>query len=217
MNCYRFKLKPSNPMKNFIPVIAVVISITTILNSCAVSKNSTDQQQAALKNLNETSATCFVQLNDGSIKQFTSLKLVTGVLTTPHLLGDGKVVINSKEIIAYQNDKQYAVSAKILTSKKSANVSVETLPGFAVKLLSGKVNVYCRKFYNGTNTSDEYFLQNGNGGYIVAYSKDVLKSMLKDDMNATAFFNSKTKVSPKSKKILTAVEIYNKSQMMTKN
>ena len=209
--------KPSNPMKNFIPAIAVLISITTLLNSCAVSKNSTDQQQTAVKNENETSSTCFVQLNDGSIKQFTTLKLVTGVLTTPHLLGDGKEVINAKDIIAYQNDKQYAVSAKILTSKKSANVSVETLPGFAVRLLSGKLNVYCRKYYNGANTANEYFLQNGNDGYIVAYSKDVLKSMLKDDMNAMAFFNSKTKVSPQSKKLLAAVEIYNKGQMMTKN
>ena len=204
-------------MKNFIPAIAVLISITTLLNSCAVSKNSTDQQQTTVKNENETSSTCFVQLNDGSIKQFTTLKLVTGVLTTPHLLGDGKEVINAKDIIAYQNDKQYAVSAKILTSKKSANVSVETLPGFAVKLLSGKLNVYCRKYYNGANTANEYFLQNGNDGYIVAYSKDVLKSMLKDDMNAMAFFNSKTKVSPQSKKLLAAVEIYNKGQMMTKN
>ena len=203
-------------MKN-IPAIAVLISATILLNSCAVSKNSVDQQQTVLKSVNESSTGCFVQQNDGSIKQFTTLKLVTGVLTTPHLLGDGKVVINSKDIIAYQDAKQYAVSAKILTSKKSATVSVETLPGFAVKVLSGKLNVYCRKYYNGANTSDEYFLQNGNDGYIVAYSKDVLKSMLKEDINASAFFNSKTKISPRSKKILTAVEIYNKGQMMTKN
>ena len=212
----RFSEKPSNPMKN-IPAIAVLMSATILINSCSVSKNSTDQQQTTLKTVNETSSACFVQLNDGTIKQFTTLKLVTGILTTPHLLGDGKVVITAKEIIAYQDAKQYAVSAKILTSKKSACVSVETLPGFAVKVLSGKLNLYCRKYYNGTNTSDEYFLQNGNDGYIVAYSKDILKNMLKDDINASAFFNSTTKVSPKSKKILTAVEIYNKGQMMTKN
>jgi hypothetical protein len=205
-------------MKNFIPAIAVLVSAGILLNSCAVSKNSITQQQTETKIVNETtSASCFIQLNDGSIKQFTTLKLVTGVLTTPHLLGDGKVVINSKEIIAYQNDKHYAVSAKILTSKKSANVSVETLPGFAVKVLSGKLNVYCRKYYNGANTSDEYFLQNGNDGYIIAYSKDVLKTMLKEDAKASEFFNSKAKVSPKAKKILAAVEMYNSSQLMTKN
>ncbi len=204
-------------MKNTVSAIAMLLSTTALLNSCAVSKNSIDQQQATVTTANEASANCFVQLNDGNIKQFSTLKLVTGVLTTPHLLGDGKVVINAKEITAYQNDKLYAVSSKILTSKKSGYVSVETLPGFAVRVLSGKLNVYCRKYYNGASTSDEYFLQNGNDGYIIAYSKDVLKSLLKDDMNASAFFNSKTKISPMSKKILAAVEIYNKSQMMTKN
>ena len=204
-------------MKNIVSAIAMLLSTTALLNSCAVSKNSIDLQQTTVTNANEASPNCFVQLNDGIIKQFSTLKLVTGVLTTPHLLGDGKTVINAKEIIAYQNDKHYAVSSKILTSRKSASVSVETLPGFAVRILSGKLNVYCRKYYNGASTSDEYFLQNGSDGYIIAYSKDVLKSLLKDDMNASAFFNSKTKVSPMSKKILSAVEIYNKGQMMTKN
>lgn len=204
-------------MKNFIPAIAVLLSTAALSSSCSVSKNSIDQQTITVANENEAPASCFVQFNDGTTRQFTTLKLVTGVLTTPHLLADGKTVINAKEIIAYQDNKHYAVSSKILTSKKSSSVAVETLPGFAVKVLSGKLNVYCRKYYNGASTSDEYFLQNGNDGYIVAYSKDVLKAMLKDDINATAFFNSKTKVSPSSKKILTAVEIYNKGQMMTKN
>jgi len=203
-------------MKN-LPAIAALISATILISSCTVSKNAAEPQQATFKPVTETSAGCFVQLNDGTIRQFTTLKLVTGILTTPHLVGDGKAVIYSKDIIAYQDARQYAVSAKVLTSKKSGSVSVETLPGFAVRVLSGKLNVYCRKYYNGTNTSDEYFLQNGNDGYIVAYSKEVLKNMLKDDINASAFLNSKTKVSPRSKKILTAVEIYNKGQMMTKN
>lgn len=204
-------------MKKLISAIAVLLCTGVLLNSCAVGKNSISQQITTPTNTNEVSTTCFVQLNDGTIKQFTTLKLITGVLTTPHLLGDGKTVINSKEIIAYQNDTHYAVSSKILTSKKSGSVSVETLPGFAVKVLSGKLNVYCRKYYNGASTSDEYFLQNSSDGYIVAYSKVVLRIMLKDDINASSFFNSKIKVSPMSKKILTAVEIYNKGQMMTKN
>jgi hypothetical protein len=204
-------------MKKSIPALAVLLCTAIFLNSYAVSKNSIAQQSTETNDGNETSAGCFVQLNDGSIKQFTTLKLITGVLTTPHLLGDGKIIINSKEIIAYQNDKHYAVSAKILTSKKSANVSVETLPGFAVKVLSGKLNVYCRKYYNGANTSDEYFLQNGNDGYIIAYSKDVLKSLLKEDTKALEFFNTKSKKESPSKKLLTAVEMYNQGQLMTKN
>ena len=204
-------------MRNFTPAFAVLISTTILLNSCAVSKNSIDRTQTETTTVNETAAPCFVRLNDGTIRQFTTLRLVTGLLTTPHLLGDGKVVITAKEIIAYQNERHYAVSEKILTSKKKANVSVQTLPGFAVKILSGKLNVYCRKYYNGANTSDEYFLQNGNDGYIIAYSKDALKTMLKEDAKALEFFNSKAKVSPKAKKILAAVEMYNNSQLMTKN
>ena len=204
-------------MKTSISALAVLFSCTILLNSCAVSKNSISLQNTEVKNLTEASPGCFVQLNDGTITQFTTLKLVTGVLSTPHLLGDGKVVINAKDIIAYQNEKHYAVTSKILTSKKSAAVAVETLPGFAVKVLSGKLNVYCRKYYNGANTADEYFLQDGNDGHIIAFSKEVLKNMLKEDAKALEFFNSKTKISPRSKKILTAVEMYNTGQLMTKN
>jgi hypothetical protein len=156
-------------------------------------------------------------LNDGSIQQYESLKLVTGVLTTPYLLANNKLVINSKDIMAYQDEKHYAVSAKILTSKKNSRVAVETLPGFAVKVISGKLNVYSRKYYNGGNTREEYFLQNGNEGYIVAYSKAVLISMLKEDTKALEYFNSRSKISPRSKKLLVAVQMYNNGQLMTKN
>lgn len=211
---FPFNMKTLYPMKTIIPAFAVLLCGTILLNSCAVSRNSIALDK--VKNVTDGPASCFVKLNDGTIKQFTTLKLVTGVLTTPHLLGDDKVVINSKDIIAYQNNKHYAVSSKILTSTKSANVSVETLPGFAVKVLSGKLNVYSRKYYNGTATADEYFLQSGNDGYIIAYSKTVLKSLLKEDAKALEYFNSKTKISPKAKKLLTAVEMYNRGEFISK-
>jgi hypothetical protein len=204
-------------MKQAILAMTAFCSIVISLNSCVTSKNSVVQQNTDVKDTNELAVTSFVQLNDGTIKQYSSLKLVTGVFTTPHLLADNKVIINSKDIIAYQNDKHYAVAAKILTSTKNGKVAVETLPGFAVKVLSGKVNVYSRKYYNGGNTVEEYFLQNGNDGYIVAYSKDLLKSMLKEDTKALEFFNSKTRVTPKSNKLLTAVQMYNNGPLITKN
>ena len=204
-------------MKTITPAIAVLLSGIILLNSCTVSKNSIVTDNTDVKTINDLSASCFIQLNDGSIKQFITLKLVTGVLTSPHLLADDKEVIMGKDIMAYQNHKHYAVSSKILTSTKKGTIAAETLPGFAVKVLAGKLNVYCRKYYNGANTADEYFLQNGNDGYIIAYSKTVLKSMIKDDVKALQYFNSKSKVLPKSKKILAAVEMYNNGQMMTKN
>lgn len=202
-------------MKTITSAFAVLLCSAALLNSCAVSKNSIASDN--IKNATESSGTCFVQFNDGTVKQFATLKLVTGVLTTPHLLGDDKVIISSKDIIAYQNNRHYAVSSKKLTSAKPACVAAETLPGFAVRVLSGKLNVYCRKYYNGSNTASEYFLQNGNDGYIVAYSKAVMKTMLKEDAKALEYFNSKIKENPASKKILTAAEMYNNGQMMTKN
>ena len=204
-------------MKQIIPSITVFCSIVIMLNSCAVGKNAVDNPKAEAENKSEIPGLCFVQMNDGSIKQYGSLKLVTGVLKTPHLLADDKVIINSKDIMAYQSNRHYAVAAKILTSTKKGYVAVETLPGFAVKVISGKLNVYSRKYYNGANTVDEYFLQSGNDGYIIAYTKDVLKGMLKEDAKALEYFNSKSKVLPKSKKLFATVEMYNNSQMMTKN
>ena len=204
-------------MKQIIPSITVFCSIVIMLNSCAVVKNAVDNPKAEAENKSEIPGLCFVQMNDGSIKQYGSLKLVTGVLKTPHLLADDKVIINSKDIMAYQSNRHYAVAAKILTSTKKGYVAVETLPGFAVKVISGKLNVYSRKYYNGANTVDEYFLQSGNDGYIIAYTKDVLKGMLKEDAKALEYFNSKSKVLPKSKKLFATIEMYNNSQMVTKN
>ena len=204
-------------MKPTMQAIAVLLCATMLFNSCAVSKNAVNITKITVSNSGATANNCFIQLNDGTIKQFTTLKLVTGILTTPHLLGDDQIIINPNEIIAYQNEKLYAVTSKMLTSKRSAAVASETLPGFAVKILSGKLNVYYRKYYNGANIADEYFLQNGNDGFIVSYSKAVLKNMLKEDNKALEYFNSKTKSSPRSKKMLTAVEIYNSGQLMTKN
>ena len=204
-------------MKQIIPSITVFCSIVIMLNSCAVGKNAVDNPKAEAENKSEIPGLCFVQMNDGSIKQYGSLKLVTGVLKTPHLLADDKVIINSKDIMAYQSNRHYAVAAKILTSAKKGYVAVETLPGFAVKVISGKLNVYSRKYYNGANTVDEYFLQSGNDGYIIAYTKDVLKGMLKEDAKALEYFNSKSKVLPKSKKLFATIEMYNNSQMVTKN
>lgn len=204
-------------MKNIIPAITLLFCAAILLFACAVSKNSIVIQKSNSENTNAEPVGCFVQLNDGSTKQFASLELVTGVLTTPHLLGDSKIIINSKDIKAYQDKNRYAVSAKLLTSNKAGYVAVEALPGFAVKVLSGKVNVYCRKYYNGSNTAEEYFLQYGSDGNIIAYSGDVLINMVKEDTKALEYFNSKSKVSPKSKKILVTIQMFNNGQLITRN
>lgn len=203
-------------MKKALPAIAVLLCVV-MLTSFAVSNKAFTAVNPQVEDPKKDSKSCYVQFNDGTVKQYSSLKLVTGVLKTPHLLADNKTVLYAKDIMAYQDSRYYAVSSKILTSNKKSQVAVDALPGFAVRIVSGKLNVYSRKYYNGGNTVEEFFLQHGNDGFIIAYSKDVLISMLKEDNKALEFFNSNTKVSPWSKKIIAAVEIFNNGQMITKN
>lgn len=204
-------------MKKRLPALTAVCSLLILFNSCSTGKSTVDRNKSETSFSNPLPSGCFVEWNDGTIKHYSSLKLVTGILITPHLVADQKQVIHSGDILAYQDKGQYAVSSKRLTSSKKALVAAEVLPGFAVKLVSGKLNVYSRKYYNGANTAHEYFLQHGEDASIVAYSKDVLKSMLKEDKKALDYFNSNSKLSPESKKILTTVEMYNNSQFITRN
>jgi hypothetical protein len=204
-------------MKKSVPNPTVLCSIVILIAFFSISNRVLAQAKAVVLLTEEAPATCFVQLNDGSIQQYSNLKLVTGVLITPHLLADNKVIINAKDIKAYRNDKHFAVSDKSLTTQKKSLVAVETLPGFAVRIVTGKMNVYCRKYYNGSNSVDEYFLQNGNEGQIVAYSTDLMKNLLKDNAKALDYFNSKVKVSPKSKKLLATADIYNSGELFSKN
>ncbi|MBK8494780.1 MAG: hypothetical protein IPL50_06985 [Chitinophagaceae bacterium] len=204
-------------MKKSIPALIAVCSLLMLINSCSTGKNTVDQNKTETSFSNPVPSGCFVEWNDGTIQHYSSLKLVTGILITPHLVADNKVIINSGDILAYQDKGQYAVSYKRLKSAKKALVAAEALPGFAVKLVSGKLNVYSRKYYNGGNTVNEYFLQHGEEGSIVAYSKEVMKSMLKEDKKALDYFISNSKLSPESKKILATVEMYNNSQFITRN
>lgn len=205
-------------MKTHVPSVALLCSTLILLNSCSVSKNSVLPPKADIGNGNGTTNTCFVVKTDGSRQNYSTLKLVTGVLITPHLLGDNKVVIEAKDVLAYQDNKRFAVSQKLLLTTKTTYVASEILPGFAMKIASGRLNVYSRKFYNGGNAATEYFVQTGDDGDILPYSRTVMADLLKDNPKASDFYNSKVKISSESKKLMTAVEIYNGSpQFISKN
>lgn len=205
-------------MKTHVPSVALLCITLILLNSCSVSKNSVLQPKADIDNGNTTTNACFVVKTDGSRQNYSTLKLVTGVLITPHLLADNKIVIEAKDVLAYQDNKRFAVSQKLLLTTKTTYVASETLPGFAVRIASGRLNVYSRKFYNGNNAATEYFVQTGDDGDILPYSKAVMAELLKDNTKASDFYNSKVKISPKSKKLMTAVELYNSNpQFISKN
>ncbi len=196
-------------MKTNLPYFKGVACLLILLYSCTTSKNSIDQIKAEIGNPKEETS-CFVQMNDGTIKNFGTLQLVTGFFKTPHLVADGHVTIIAAEIKAYQNKDHYAVSQKeFYTPTKPSYVAVDALPGFAVRIAKGKLNVYTLKYYNGHNTTEKYFLQPGDDGAIVAYTPQLLNELVKDNTEAYTFFNQKNKIAVLPKKLLLAVDIYN--------
>jgi hypothetical protein len=187
------------------------------MSACSTVNKIQVDQITGNNSSKENAASCFVQKNDGSIDYYTSLKLVTGVFASPYLLADGKTKIYSAGIKAYQNQDHYAVSQLYFETGHKSKVAKETLPGFAVRIAKGNLNVYCKKYYNGTKAVDELFIQSGTEGKIVAYTPEILNELIKDHPEAVNLLNSKKKINPVSKKLLAVAEIYNRGQMMSKN
>ena len=205
-------------MKKPVPLVAVLLGIMLVFNSFSASKNPLVQPKNASEDpAKKEPLACFVKMNDGTIRNYTSLKLVTGLFITPHLLADEKTKIYPSEIKAYQNTDHFAVSQSTFTSGRHNFVAEVTLPGFAVRVAKGKVIMYCKKVYNGTRTIDEFFLQSGDDGLIYAYTPALMKEMAKDDPDALNYFNSKVKHTSLPEKLIATVTMVNNSNMVSKN
>lgn len=194
-------------MKTAMSRFAALLCLFVFLNS--FSSNPNDKPKAAIS--------CFVEFNDGTIKQFTSLELVTGIFKSPHLLADGQIMIKADEIKAYQDKAHYAIAQRIFTDSKPGKIAIDVLPGFAIRIAQGKLNIYAVKFYNGHNATEKLFVQNGDSGKIAACSSELLKELIKDNAEATAYMNAKEKKAVDVKKILETVGIYNTSTLVSKN
>jgi hypothetical protein len=203
-------------MKKSVPTALAVICLFTLLCSFAFENNTT-QQYDSIVNPPKEEPSYFVQLNDGTIKQYTSLKLVTGVFKSPHLLADGNITILASEIMAYQDKEHYAVSQKEFFNGKQSNVAVNALPGFAVRVAKGRLNVYSLKYYNGHNTTEKLFLQSGEAGKIVACGPEVLSELIKDSNEAYSLYSSKKQKNTDLKNLLAVVDVYNNSSFISKN
>lgn len=204
-------------MKKPLFTTGLLLISTIVLNSCATSSISHVQHKADIANSKETTAECFVQMNDGTIKHYNSLKLVTSPVSSPYLLADGKLKIRAGKITAYQNKDLYAISQKTFSGGHITHVATETLPGFAVRTVKGKINVYCKKYYNGQTAVDEYFLQSGDAGKIVPYSPVLMNELVKDNSQAYSFFNNKKFKGSLPEKLHATAHLYNNGQLMTKN
>ncbi len=203
-------------MKNTLKLTTVCLVLLIYSSSCNSTKEATAQRKADIEQSKQAVNTCFIQLNDGTIKHYKSLKLVTGIMKAPHLLADGKLQISSKEIMAYQNHDHYAISQKGFTSGRRTYVAKETLPGFAIRIAKGKINVYTKKYYNGVAAVDEYFVQMGDDGQVLAYTTETMNLMIKDDPEALDFFMAKKYNTPKSKKDPTPASLANNKTLVPK-
>lgn len=186
------------------------------MQSCAVSSAAQMDKDAAVKTSKQNNAACFVEMKDGSTRYFKSLRLVTGVFSSPHLLADGKEKITAADIKAYQDANGYAISQNNFKDNVRSKSAVESLPGFAVRIAKGKINIYSKKYFNGTGTAEQLFVQKENGD-ILAFTPDVMNSLLKDHPEASRYFQSSKKITPVSKRLQATVALMDKQSLLSKN
>jgi hypothetical protein len=188
-----------------------------MFSSCAVNNAVVCERKCTADPQKETANACFVQKTDGAIVSYGSLKLVNSVFNDSYLLADGKIKIYPKDIRSYQTPEYFAVSQDIFANGRKSHVSVECLPGFATRIAKGKLNIYCKKIYNGTHAVDEFFLQQGDEAQIVAYSPKLMNELLKDNNEANNYFNSRNKKTSLNKKLqATAAMVNNGDKMLSK-
>ena len=204
-------------MKKQLQSMALLLAIVCIQTSSVAMNNDLFDRGVVSKKGKEANADCFIQKKDGTIENFKSLKLVTGVFKTPHLLADGKIKIEAKDIAAYQNSDHFAVSDQNIEGERKAKVAIGSLPGFAVRIAKGKLNVYSRKYFNGKNSVDELFVQEGSNGKIIPYSAEGIASILKDHPEALNALNNKKNYSNVTQQLQAVADIYNQDQLMSKN
>lgn len=202
---------------NFTPAIAIA-GVILFMQSCAVNSITSHSGPVSETGPGKREpGNNYVVLKDGTIQQFATLKLVTGVFTSPHLLAEGKTRIPASSICAYQSDEHYALSPANLVNGRRSKSAVESLPGFAVRIAWGKLNIYSQKYYNGSGTSEELFIQVGNDGAVMAYKPELMNDILKDHPEAFNFFHSRKKMAPVSKKLIATAALLNNQSLLSRN
>ena len=168
-------------MKNIFKLNALILICFTLfscsINNQLLSNNHEDIKTGLKKN------TDFVQLKNGDFIYFNTLKLVKGFLQAPHLIGDDHLTFVAKDLKAYQINGDYAISQSQFANGLKSKVSVDALPGFAKRVVTGNLNVYCKKYFNGRSAVNEFYIQQGEKGKIFVYHPATLKLMLEDDKN----------------------------------
>ena len=194
-------------------LLIIALCVTLLVSSCAAGKNNVNSAEARIETVNEN-ANCFVVLKDGTVKNYSTLKLITGIFKTPHLLANGTTEILPADIKEYKDANYHAVAQTAFYTKVKTHVATNVLPGFAIRELRGNLNVYSIQFYNGSNVYKKYFLQRGDNGKIVPYTAQLLNEYAKDNAEVKNFLLKKRS---KQKQLLAVVNNYNNSVSISKN
>ena len=194
-------------------LLIIALCVSLLVSSCAVGKSSVDVTEKVTQNIVEK-GNCYVVLKDGTVKNFSKLKLVTGIFKTPHLLADDKIEIMPADIKEYKDADYHAVAQTAFYTKVKTHVATNVLPGFAVREIKGTLNLYSIQFFNGSNVYKKYFLQKGNDGKILPYSAQILNDYAKDNTEVKNFLAKKKN---KQKQLLAVVNSYNNSVSISKN
>jgi hypothetical protein len=165
----------------------------------------------------ERGRNCFVQYNNGLFKNFKSLVLIRGIGQSPHLLADKQIRIYTDDIICYQNEDHFALSADgFLKGGHNSKIASETLPGFAVRIMKGKLNIYVKKYKSGPRVVDEFFFQGGNQREVIVYTPDLMESLIRKMPQALEFYNEYKKQLPKTKELIATAHIFNHTYLASK-
>lgn len=208
----------ANPdsMKTSVPFVTALLCIFSSLTFTVNGRNLVEKNLKTELPSGEYTG-CFVQFTDGTIQEYKTLKLVTGIFKTPHLVANDSIVIYASQVSAYQNEECFAVSQKEFGENKKTLVAKDALPGFAVRVVTGRLNVFSIKFYNGHNTTEKLFIQNGAKGDITACTHELLEELIKENADAVSILHVKSKPLNDPKKFLAAVEAFNNSKLISKN
>jgi len=204
-------------MKKTIILALLALPVILVFNSCSVTAKLGSEQTEHAVGAVEPSSACFVQKTDGSIVGYQTLKLVNSIFNNAYLLADGKTRIYPKEILSYQTSEYFAITQKKLANGHKSFVSMDCLPGYARRIAKGQMNVYSKKYFNGTVAVDEYYIQWGEFGPIRAYKPAQLKELIKSNPEASRYFSTNMKQKPTGDLLLATASMVNNNNLVSKN
>jgi hypothetical protein len=197
----------------FILRTLVFVTFIGLLFSCSGSIKFSKYKAEA----RDTKQDFFVELNDGSIIKYGMLK--HGLVKT-RLYGDGTMITyNAEQIKAYQDKNAYWLKFRTYDAKNPSHLLSRYVDFFAMRLISGKIELYLFKPYAVVNSSGPVSASSITVIYLIRKGKDGalqgldewgvnLKNAISDNKAVKADFEE-LYGKGKLKNIVNVIEAYN--------